>query len=85
VPVQYQIGLVYERLQQPVKAVESYEAILAQPKPAAGDPGAASLQAVIEMAQWRRDTLRWLSQATVSSLMLRPGASTNFPALPWNN
>lgn len=61
-PLLYQIGLVYERLDQPPKADEVYRRILAT---AAGSPKSvpSSLRSVIDMARWRTEQLQWTDQA----------------------
>ena len=61
-PLQYQIGLVYEHLDQPEKAAESYAAILAREKELTTNAGPA-LKMVLEMAQWRKDFLSWQIKA----------------------
>ncbi|HEY0456229.1 MAG TPA: tetratricopeptide repeat protein [Verrucomicrobiae bacterium] len=60
-PVQYQIGLIYERLQQPGKAGQIYTSIIGRQKELASkaDPG---LQMVCDMAQWRIDFIKWQTQ-----------------------
>jgi tetratricopeptide (TPR) repeat protein len=69
--VWYQMGLIYERLKQPARAIELYDKISTQAaeKPSATPP--RSLTSVLEMANWRRDHLRWLTNAEVVSLQLR--------------
>jgi tetratricopeptide (TPR) repeat protein len=67
VPVWYQIGLVYERLQQPPKARENYENILAATKDVSTSSTNSSLAVVREMAAWRKDHLTWLMQAEKSN------------------
>jgi tetratricopeptide (TPR) repeat protein len=61
-PLFYQIGLVYERLHQPQKAVEFYQHIIARQKELASDtpPG---VKTVVDMAIWRNDFLNWNTQA----------------------
>jgi tetratricopeptide (TPR) repeat protein len=61
-PVLYQIGLVYERLQQPQKAVETYRRIIARQKELASDTP-SGIKTVVDMAVWRNDFLNWNSQA----------------------
>jgi hypothetical protein len=61
-PVWYQVGMSYERLEQPVKAVETYGAILGREKEI-GTNLPPSLRAVLDMARWRRDFLNWQGQA----------------------
>lgn len=72
-PVLYQVGLVYERLQQPDQARATYRQILACEKELAS-PAGAGLKTVMDMARWRNDFLDWQTQAE------RPG-QTNRPAL----
>jgi tetratricopeptide (TPR) repeat protein len=61
-PVTYQIGLTYERLAQPAKALQSYQEILRR-QPELGTNTLSSLNALLEMARWRADFVRWQSQA----------------------
>jgi tetratricopeptide (TPR) repeat protein len=62
VPVQYQIGLVFERLGSPPKASESYERVIARAAEVATN-GTPSLKAIVEMAKWRKDYLKWETNA----------------------
>jgi tetratricopeptide (TPR) repeat protein len=62
-PVMYQIGLVYERLQQPEKAGATYSSILTRQNEL-GTNAAPSLKALVEMAQWRRNFLGWQTKTT---------------------
>lgn len=59
VPVWYQLGLVYERLMQPVKAAEFYDKILDRQKELDSTKRTPSLEAVLDMARWRKDQLKW--------------------------
>lgn len=59
VPVWYQMGLVYERLMQPTKAAELYDKILARQKELDSNNRTPSLEAVLDMARWRKEQLRW--------------------------
>jgi tetratricopeptide (TPR) repeat protein len=61
-PVWYQIGLIYERLQQPDKATGLYDRINSREKELASDarPG---LKTVLDMAKWRIEFLTWQTQA----------------------
>lgn len=77
VPVWYQTGLIYERLLQPRKAVEKFDAILAREKEVAA--GAAPiLKTVIDMARWRKDQITWQgrTEVAVQALRLSPVLST---------
>jgi tetratricopeptide (TPR) repeat protein len=70
-PVWYQIGLVYERLSQPQKAVETYDAILARQKALADADLPASVKTIIEMAKWRKEQITWRDRAEVAVQALR--------------
>ncbi|MFO1511490.1 MAG: tetratricopeptide repeat protein [Verrucomicrobiota bacterium] len=59
IPVWYQMGLVYERLMQPQKATEIYERILARQKELDSGHRTPSLDAVLDMARWRIEQLKW--------------------------
>ncbi len=72
-PVWYQIGLAYEKLQQPQKAGETYARITARHKELADDAG-PGLRAVIDMAKWRSDFLNWQTQTALSRLGTFPPA-----------
>lgn len=58
-PVWYQIGLVYENLKNPQKAVEMYEKIVAREK----EVKTPNLKAVLEMAAWRKKNIDWEAAA----------------------
>jgi tetratricopeptide (TPR) repeat protein len=70
-PVWYQIGLIYERLSQPQKAVEMYDSILARQKTLAGLELPASVKTVVDMAKWRKDQISWHDRAEVAVQALR--------------
>lgn len=61
-PVWYQTGLVYERLRHPKRAREIYAAIVSR-RSELGDDPAPSLSAIVEMAEWRADFLKWQVKA----------------------
>lgn len=61
-PVGYQIGLTYERLAQPEKALQSYQAIL-QHQSELGTNSPPGIQAILEMARWRADFVQWQAKA----------------------
>jgi tetratricopeptide (TPR) repeat protein len=73
-PAWYQIGIIYERLRQPKKATEKYDAILARDKDLVGEESTPSLKTVVEMAKWRKEQLSWQGRAEVAvqSLRLNP-------------
>lgn len=70
-PVWYQVGLVYERLQQPKLAADAYGKITARAKDFGTNAPAPSLAAVLDMARWRRDHLQWQTNAEQASLQLK--------------
>ena len=61
-PVKYQIGITYEHLLQPEKAVATYTEILAH-EAAVGTNATPGLQAVFEMARWRVGFINWQGKA----------------------
>lgn len=84
-PLWYQIGLVYEHLVQPQKAGEYYAQILTREKEL-GTNSPPSLQAVLEMAKWRKNIVGWDRQAVSNSQPYRLSASlTNTLLVPSSN
>jgi tetratricopeptide (TPR) repeat protein len=77
-PVKYQVGLTYERLLQPQKAVETYNDIL-KLEPELGTNATPGQIAVFEMSRWRADFLGWQSKAETAnrSLALSSTPSVN--------
>jgi tetratricopeptide (TPR) repeat protein len=69
-PVWYQVGLVFERLSQPAKAIEYYANIVAREKEVSG-AASPSMKAVIEMANWRKDFLGWQLKTERTNLEFR--------------
>jgi tetratricopeptide (TPR) repeat protein len=69
-PVWYQVGLVFERLNQPAKAIEYYAYIAAREKEVSG-AASPSMKAVIEMANWRKDFLGWQLKTERTNLEFR--------------
>jgi tetratricopeptide (TPR) repeat protein len=65
-PVGYQIGLTYERLSQPQKALQSYQTILRRESELGTNvpPGTKTL---LEMARWRADFVQWQAKAELAS------------------
>ena len=72
-PARYQIGLTYERLAQPAKALESYRQVL-QYEPELGTNAPPGLKAVFEMAKWRAGFVQWQTQAEGRNSAVRPSA-----------
>lgn len=79
-PVLYQIGLVYEKLQQPEKAKAVYQR-LAERQKELGDTPSPSLMAVVDMAKWRKNYLTWHAQAEHAAREMTPVGSVKAPAL----
>ncbi len=77
-PAWYQIGLIFERLKQPAKATESFNQILARAKELDATASPA-LKTVVEMAQWRKDNLKWQSGAEAAIPPPPPPPITNAP------
>jgi len=75
-PVKYQIGLTYERLLQPQKAVETYNDIL-KLEPELGTNATPSQKSVFEMARWRGGFLGWQNQAETSNRSIAYSAITS--------
>lgn len=61
-PVTYQVGMTYERLLQPAKAIETYNFILAR-QTELGTNATPNLKALFEMAKWRASFLQWQIKA----------------------
>ena len=76
-PVWYQVGMTYEKLWQPQKAVETYQQIIAREKdlPATVTPG---LKAVVDMARWRASFVQWQTKSEGVNHGIR---GTNSPPL----
>ncbi len=75
VPVNYQIGITYEKLLQPGNAIAAYRTIT-NSVVALGTNAAPGLKAVVDMAKWRLDFLQW--EARAEEFNRRPSAvSTN--------
>ena len=85
VPVYYQVGLIYDHLQQPAKALEQFEKVIAREKEIAVATDSPSLITVLEMAQWRKQNMGWQSRTEVAVLSLKMPtllSSTNRPTPP---
>ena len=57
VPAWYQLGIVYENLKYPEKALDMYAKIVAREKEVKNPDD--NLKAVLEMAGWRKRTIEW--------------------------
>ena len=78
-PVWYQLGLVFERLNQHAKAIEYYENI-ARRESEMSATAAPSLKAVVEMARWRKDFVAWRLKAETANLEFRATLGDAAPA-----
>jgi outer membrane protein assembly factor BamD (BamD/ComL family) len=70
IPVLYQVGLIYEHLDQPLNAADYYKKILDRTKEVP-NPATPSIKAVMEMAKWRKDHLQWRAGLEAASKELR--------------
>lgn len=74
VPIWYQIGLIYEKLNQPKKATDRYAAIGDREPSLLGTNSTPSLKTVIEMAKWRSEQIAWREKTDVEVQSLRLNA-----------
>lgn len=58
-PVWYQTGLAFERLQQPAKAIEAFGEVAKAGKSLPKGGANQNLTTIVEMAAWRRQHLEW--------------------------
>jgi tetratricopeptide (TPR) repeat protein len=70
-PAWYQVGLVYEQLQQWQKATDTYDQILARRSELTGTNAPPSLSSLCEMAQWRKDYIAWMQKARAADQALQ--------------
>jgi len=68
--VLYQIGLIYERMRQSEKAMIQYQQIT-QRSQQLTNALPPSVTSVIEMAKWRHNHLRWLTNSELESVKVR--------------
>ncbi len=78
-PVLYQVGLVYEKLQQPDKAKEIFQRLVDRQKEL-GDTPSPSLSALVDMAKWRKNYLTWYTQAEHAAREMTPAGLSKPPA-----
>ncbi len=69
-PVYYQVGLIYERLDQPAMAIETYQKIIDREQELDVDSGPGT-RATVEMSRWRRDFIGWKLEAEKSKIHLQ--------------
>jgi tetratricopeptide (TPR) repeat protein len=87
-PVLYQVGLVYEQLQQWQKASDTYGQIVARRAEMTASNAPPSLSSLCEMAQWRKDYIAWMQKAGDQNRQFQrhalykdPATNTNVTAL----
>ncbi len=84
VPVEYQIGLTYERLAQPSLAIQTYQDILNR-QSADGTNGSTALNTIFQMSMWRLNFVQWQTNAeNMNGFLVKgisPAAVANFNAL----
>ncbi|HTD66944.1 MAG TPA: tetratricopeptide repeat protein [Candidatus Limnocylindria bacterium] len=77
-PVWYQIGLTFERLQQPAKALGQYEQV-ARREPEIGTNASPTLRTVLDMARWRQQYLGWQTNLETLARPMRSARVTTEP------
>jgi tetratricopeptide (TPR) repeat protein len=81
IPVEYQIGITYERLMQPQKAMKTYDQIF-DLETAVGTNSTPTLQTVFDMSRWRTNFLSWQSRVEIlNQSMAMPGDAASLPAV----
>jgi tetratricopeptide (TPR) repeat protein len=78
-PVNYQIGMTYERLWQPEKATEIYNGILQREKELSTN-APPHLKTVFEMARWRVNFIDWQVKAEAANRRIRAEAEAEAKA-----
>jgi tetratricopeptide (TPR) repeat protein len=76
VPVDYQMGMTYEKLLQPQKAVDTYNQILAR-ETEVGTNATPGLKAVFDMARWRLGFIQWQTNAEAVDHSLAASAAAS--------
>ncbi len=83
VPVEYQIGLTYERLAQPGLAIQTYQDILNRHS-ADDTNGSTALNTIFQMSTWRLNFVQWQTNAeNMNGFLVKglpPAAVANFNA-----
>lgn len=79
VPILYQIGLIYERMRAPMKAVDTYSKIVGMEKEIMAE-GKTITREVLDMARWRKSYFAWDAEADrvrQELIDLKPRSSTD--------
>jgi tetratricopeptide (TPR) repeat protein len=79
-PVRYQIGLIYEQLQQWDRATNSYGLILARQAEMTQSNSPPSLSSICDMAQWRTQYIGWMEKARATNQELQRSPLLKAPA-----
>jgi tetratricopeptide (TPR) repeat protein len=80
-PVGYQIGLTYEKLSQPEKALQSYQSILHH-ETDLGTNASPGTKALLEMARWRADFVQWQAKAEITASSRLDGRESTYGRHP---
>jgi tetratricopeptide (TPR) repeat protein len=75
VPVYYQMGLTYEKLEQPQRASDAYKRIVAR-EAEVGTNATPGMQAIFDMAKWRVDFLKWQQNAQAADIAVAATATS---------
>ena len=78
-PVLYQIGMTYEHLWQPQKAIEVYSQIISR-QTDLGTNTTPSLASIADMARWRTGFIQWQTSAEIVNHRLA-GTNASFTAI----
>ncbi len=81
-PVWYQIGLVYEQLQQWQKATDTYQRIIDRRNELTQTSASPSLLALLDMAGWRKDYIAWLETARAANQTFQRSAMSQASTSP---
>jgi tetratricopeptide (TPR) repeat protein len=81
VPVWYQVGMVYEQLQQWQKATDTYTQIMDRQKDFNEFNSTPILTSLVDMAKWRKDYIAWMQKARASNLALLSLQPFNAPRM----
>jgi len=73
-PLKYQVGMTYERLLQPEMAMQNYSNIISR-QVDIGTNASPGLKAMVDMAKWRIDFLKWQGKADDVNKALKPSDS----------
>lgn len=79
-PVSYQIGLIYEQLKQPEKAMDCYKTITAREKEINVPNPNPNMTTVLDMARFRMNRITWELKADRVERDLTPAVSEDKPA-----